>query len=312
MYGIRAAAACSAPSFYLSAWSYNKSHAAIAWTWLCIPSCSFDWLLLRLSCCCSTTYSWVLNLSFTLALFGPQCSYTLPHSVCQVSALTHHNWEHTTAALQSTSWVLTCGFNRPSMGPWYYSVTSPEARVGILTHHSKAVLLYDIALLVLSYCGILSYQGLHHCCILPTPSVAEANNKHRPQFHGRIIYACTLETVTAAPANTVVPQGQSDTVVPHQPDLRSLAPLPFWVPICIFSATVNFHGPKRRTVGPQKPLLPSTSMALANTTTTCGNSLALVTEDPCSLHRCWSMLMEMQRNYAVMHSREQRYYIPPT
>lgn len=75
---------------------------------------------------------------------------------------------------------------------------SPEARVGILTHHSKAVLLYVTPLLVLSYCGILSYQGLHHCCILPTPTVAEANNKHRPQFHGRIIYACTFETVTAA------------------------------------------------------------------------------------------------------------------
>ena len=31
MYGMRAAAACSAPSFYLSAWScHNKSHAAIA------------------------------------------------------------------------------------------------------------------------------------------------------------------------------------------------------------------------------------------------------------------------------------------
>ena len=49
-----------------------------------------------------------------------------------------------------------------------------------------------------------------------------------------------------------------------------------------------------------------------NTTTTCENSLALVTEDSCSLHRYWSMLMEMQRNYVVMQSWEQGYYIPLT
>ena len=152
---------------------------------------------------------------------------------------THH------CCLQSTSWVLTCGFDRPSLGPWcYYSATSPEARVGILTHHSKAVLLYDTALLGLSYCGTLSYiyQGLHHCCILPAPHVAEANNKHRPQSHGRIICACTHKTGTSAPASTVAPQGQSDTIVPRQPDLRSLDVLPFWVPICISSVIVTSMG----------------------------------------------------------------------
>ena len=154
-------------------------------------------------------------------------------------------------------------------------------------------------------------SGLAPLLHYPTPHVAEASNKHRPQFHGSIISACPFETGPSAPASTVGPQGQSDITVPCEPDLRSLAPLPFWVPVCISSVTTNFCRPKS-TVGPQKPLLPSTSMALANTTTTCVNSLVLLTEDPCSLHRCWSMLMDMQGNYAVMHSQEQRYYIPLT
>lgn len=169
-------------------------------------------------------------------------------SQCAKSVLWLTATGNTPLHLQSTSWVLTCGFNRPSLGPWcYYSVTSPEARVEILTHHSKAVLLYNTALLGLSYCGTLSYiyQGLHHCCILPTPRVPEANNKHRPQSMGELhMLACPRDWYFC-PSQYSCTSGPSDTIVPRQPDLRSLALLPFWVPICISSVVDYFHGPKR-------------------------------------------------------------------
>lgn len=75
MYGMRAAAVCSASASTLVL-GLAITKAMLLWLepGFCIPSCSFDWLLLRLSCCCSAAYSKVLNLSFTLALFCSQCS----------------------------------------------------------------------------------------------------------------------------------------------------------------------------------------------------------------------------------------------
>ena len=266
MYGMRTAAACSAPSFYLSAWScHNKSHAAIAWTLFCIPSCSFYWLLLRLSCCSSTAYSWALNLSITLALLG-----------------------HSAPSLTSQC-VLSQGFDPPWLGTHHCRSTvhlmGPDVGLKQAIIATMMLLLCDFSWgqswnLDSSFQGCTAVwpctpgpkllwnsvaSGLAPLLHYPTPHVAEASNKHRPQFHGSIISACPLETGPSAPASTVVPQGQSDITVPCEPDLRSLAPLPFWVPVCISSVTANFRQPKS-TVGPQKPLLPSTSMALATTT----------------------------------------------